>query len=575
MVHRIKTRGKNERGYKEKGSTAMKKEWKKVVGRTVGILCISGVITAGLVYAKDTNLKDRIWLNQHVSIENAKSGVDDVKAINNAKAVSFWNLDYQNTVTNKIKNMLKDGNYTVENPLLIVNPYGTNTCSVNVYFEAEEGAKLNYRVSTKEYGVFEETAYTKEGSTLYEAQLVGFMPGEENTVTLTLSKGDTVLGQSEHSITMPEAASKVTKKVDYTDGESTQPLSNGLYVAFGHSKSFDANIYMYDNNGVLRGELPVREYRSDRLLFIDDCIFYSYGFNKIAKVNRMGQIVDTYKFSSDYELHHDFIYDEKNDRILMLASSTIGETVEDLILSLDLKTGKTIELVDMKDLMPEAYENAVQPDAKEKLDWIHINSLQLTNAGDLLLSSRETSTIVCVTDIDSEPKLSYLLCDPSMWEGTDYEEYMFTKVGDFTAQAGQHSITVMHEESESLPEGQYYLYMFNNNFTYSGTRPQIKWDNYKGAGNYKAQADYSKYYRYLVDTKGKTFTLVKEFDVPYSPYVSSAENYGDNFVIASGSVSNYGEYDQEGTLIRHFEFNDEKYVYRVYKYEFENFYFEQ
>ena len=198
---------------------------------------------------------------------------------------------------------------------------------------------------------------------------------------------------------------------------------------------------------------------------------------------------------------------------------------------------------------------------------------KLTNTGDLLLSSRETSTIVCVTDIDSEPKVSYLLCDPSMWEGTAYEEYMFTKVGDFTAQAGQHTITVMHEESEALPEGQYYLYMFNNNFTYSGTRPQIKWDNYKGAGNYKAQADHSKYYRYLVDTKEKTFTLIKEFDVPYSPYVSSAENYGDNFVIASGSVSNYGEYDQEGTLIRHFEFNDEKYVYRVYKYEFENFYF--
>lgn len=553
----------------------MKLGWKKIIGTAAGLLCISGVVVAGLVYANTNNLKDKIWLNQHVSLQTVTNDEEEVQTVNNAKAVSFWNLDYQNTVTKKIEKEMKDGNYTVDNPLLIINPYGTNTCSVNVYFEGEEGLSLEYRVSTKDYGVFEEQAYIGSGTDYYEGQLLGFMPGEENEVTLTIKKGDTVVSESQHTITMPEAASKVTKKVSYTDGESKEALSNGLYTAFGHSKSFDANIYMYDNNGILRGELPLREYRSDRILFIDDCIFYSYGFNKIAKVNRMGQIVNTYHFSKDYELHHDFIYDEENNRILMLASSTVGETVEDLILSLDLNTGKTIELIDMKNVMPQTYEQAVQPEKKEKLDWIHINSLQLTLTGDLLLSSRETSTIVCVTDIDTEPKLSYLISDPSMWEGTDYENYVYEKVGDFTAQAGQHSITVMKEESKELEEGQYYLYMFNNNFTYSGTRPQIQWTNYKGAGNYQQEAEASKYYRYLIDTNKKTFTLVKEFDVPYSPYVSSAENYGDNFVIASGSVSNYGEYDKDGRLIRHFEFNDNKYVYRVYKYGFENFYFQR
>ena len=553
---------------------------KKVLARTIAVLCLAGVAVGGAVYAKETNLKDRIWLNQHVSIEQASSGDGEVQEINNAKAVSFWNLDYQQTVTNKINKEVKKGNYTIENPLLIINPYGTNTCSVNVYFEAEEGATLEYEVSTADYGTFKATAYTGEEKGLYQAQMLGFMPEEENTVTLTLKKDGETIGTSTHTVKMLSAASKVTKKAEYIDGESTQKLENGLYVAFGHSKSFDANVYMYDNEGILRGELPLREYRSDRLLFVDNCIMYSYGFNKIAKVNHLGQIVNTYKFSNDYELHHDFIYDEEKDRILMLASSTKGETVEDLILSMDLKTGVTKELIDMKDLMPEAYENAVQPDKKEKLDWIHINCLQLTNTGDLLLSSRETSTIICVTDIDTEPKLSYFICDESMWEGTAYEQYVLTKDGDFTAQAGQHSITVMKEESEALEDGQYYLYMFNNNFTYSGTRPQIKWDNYKGTGSYGVPAGASKYYRYLVDTNAKTFTLVKEFDVPYSPYVSSAENYGDNFVVASGSVGKgnqsacyYGEYDQDGNLIRQFDFKDGNYVYRVYKYAFENFYF--
>ena len=558
---------------KQEGITkAMIKDGKKIAARVVAILCLSGVVVGGAVYANKTNLKDRIWLNQHVSIEDSMNG-EDISEINNAKAVSFWNLDYQQTVTNKINKEVKNGDYTIENPLLVINPYGSNTCSVNVYFKAEEGATLEYEVSTSDYGTFKATAYTGEDGTLYQAQLLGFMPEEENTLTLTLTKDGNTIGTSTHTITMSAAASTLTKKLEYTDGESTQALENGLYVSFGHSKSFDANIYLYDNEGILRGELPVREYRSDRILFVDDCILYSYGFNKIAKVNHLGQIVETYKFSNEYEFHHDFIYDEGKERLLMLASKPSDGTIEDLILELDLKTGETIELVDMKDLMPETYENAIKPEGKEQLDWIHINALQLTDDGDILLSSRETSTIVCITDVDTEPKLNYLISDASMWEGTAYEDYVFTKEGDFTAQAGQHSITFMNEESAELPDGQYYMYMFNNNFAWSATRPEITWENYEGVGTFANPAEHSQYYQYLVDTNNKTFTLVKEFDVPYSAFVSSAELLNGNYIIASGSTSQYGEYDNDGTLIRHFEYKDNKYVYRVFKYGFENFYF--
>ena len=185
---------------------------KKVLATTIAVLCLAGVAVGGAVYAKETNLKDRIWLNQHVSIEQASSGDGEVQEINNAKAVSFWNLDYQQTVTNKINKEVKNGNYTIENPLLIINPYGTNTCSVNVYFEAEEGATLEYEVSTDDYGTFKATAYTGEEKGLYQAQMLGFMPEEENTVTLTLKKDGETIGTSTHTVKMLSAASKGPKK---------------------------------------------------------------------------------------------------------------------------------------------------------------------------------------------------------------------------------------------------------------------------------------------------------------------------------------------------------------------------
>ena len=61
------------------------------------------------------------------------------------------------------------------------------------------------------------------------------------------------------------------------------------------------------------------------------------------------------------------------------------------------------------------------------------------------------------------------------WNSTGYESQLLTKTSDFSMQAGQHYVT--YEENNSLPKGQYYLYMFNNNYCYSSTRSDYKWQN--------------------------------------------------------------------------------------------------
>lgn len=43
------------------------------------------------------------------------------------------------------------------------------------------------------------------------------------------------------------------------------------------------------------------------------------------------------------------------------------------------------------------------------------------------------------------------------WNSTGYESQLLTKTSDFSMQAGQHYVT--YEENNSLPKGQYYLYM--------------------------------------------------------------------------------------------------------------------
>lgn len=84
----------------------------------------------------------------------------------------------------------------------------------------------------------------------------------------------------------------------------------------------------------------------------------------------------------------------------------------------------------------------------------------------------------------------------------------------------------------------------------------------------------SYYYKYKVDENKGTYSLVQSFVVPYSAYVSSAQEYDGNIIIDSGMQGIFGEYDSKGNLVQEFQMKlADEYIYRVYKYDFKDFYF--
>ena len=83
-------------------------------------------------------------------------------------------------------------------------------------------------------------------------------------------------------------------------------------------------------------------------------------------------------------------------------------------------------------------------------------------------------------------------------------------------------------------------------------------------------------YKYKVDENNNTYTLVQSFEVPFSPYVSSVQEYDGNLIIDSGMKGVFGEYDADGNLIQQFKMKlSDQYIYRVYKYTFTDFYFSE
>ena len=60
---------------------------------------------------------------------------------NHVSAVEIFDMVYQEVVQDKLDVLLED-EYTFEDPLMIYNPYGTNTLGLNIYFSKIHLAKF-------------------------------------------------------------------------------------------------------------------------------------------------------------------------------------------------------------------------------------------------------------------------------------------------------------------------------------------------------------------------------------------------------------------------------------------------
>lgn len=525
------------------------------------IICLTAVLLISAVIFTAVSKVDK---NQQASIE---------EKINQVKEV--YTEEYQKKIKNRMEHAKASGNYTEESMLIEPNPFGTNALSLYVYFTTEESVQVSYRISVEDEEINDFSVMPKsenEAGTDHEFQVVGLVPDMDNTVTFVLTYEDGSEKTYEYIAEDVEKAGSEENRLStetVIENAETQ-LSDGLFVILGNDSDEVDYMYYYDNDGVLRGEIPLIGYRSHRLLFQDGLMYYSISQTQIAAVDELGMVEKIYDLGS-YELHHDYVFDSE-ENLLILATDTESTTVEDQIIRIDTKSGEITGALDLRNLFQNYLRHYVNTDSDE-LDWIHVNTLQYLEDETLILSSRETSTILKISGAFSEPQIEYMIGERSFWEDTGYEKYLLEKdesSGSFSDTGGQHTVTYV--EDDSLPDGQYYLYMFNNNFGTSESR-DFEWSVIQGIEKSVDKGKDSYYYKYLVDEKAGTYRLVESFAVPFSAYVSSAQEYGMNRIIDSGMAGIFGEYDPEGNLIREYEMKlAKKYIYRVYKYDFSDFF---
>jgi len=463
---------------------------------------------------------------------------------------------------------------------MILNPYGTNTLGVNIYFNTNEALEISYTVSVDNEKIPEfsqvlkndnEDNFTKE----HKYQLIGLIPGEINNLNLVGKNKNGEKIESNFKIDMTSVECKANTFLEKCDGDSIEPLKDGLFVMFLQN-SVNA---VYDNNGILRAELIVNQDECQRIIFYKGDLYYSYDWNILGVIDRLGKIKDKYVLGA-YIIHHDYIMDTEKEKLILLVTSywEYETRVMDIIIIVDMKTGKLEKVIDMKELLPEIYEKAGGFFEEEKafigfgMDWIHLNSLCLVDDKDeLIISSRETSSIICLKNIYNTPSIKYIISDKDVYKNTEYADLVLNKVGNFISQASQHSVEYVMDNT--LENGQYYLIMMNNNLGENFTIKDFPWDKYPGTGTY-SEGEKSMYYKYLVDENKSTYELIDKFYFEYSPINSNIQKMGENIIISAALAGCFGEFDKNNILIR--KFNTDRYsgvAYRVFKYDFKDTWF--
>ncbi|GAA1486012.1 aryl-sulfate sulfotransferase [Brachybacterium fresconis] len=472
--------------------------------------------------------------------------------------------------------------WTANDPLLVLDPYGTTRTGLYVHFAAADPGALEFTITADATADYHRTAANHaEDGTGFTGLLVGLVPGARNHLRLTWTPtgGEPITRELD---IQPPGASSVYQTQLSIDVPDPEALSPGLFALTGVSSSGNAS-FLFDNEGVGRGELLSTDHPNHNIRVEDGRLVVTTGSQQVSVIDPFGHadpIIDT----GDQVIHHDL--EVVGDMVYVPTSKSGAECVEDRITRIDLTTGDVTEVVNLQTVFPE-YEKLAHAreegfaggtDATGK-DWIHINSVQIVDEI-MYLSARETSTVFALDDAlepDSTPSVRWMIGAQEIWEGTGYEDLFLAPDGSPTGNAGQHSVARL--DDDALPAGQYYVEMFNNNHWFLGTRDDEVWQDVGPEG---ASGDdfegVSQILRYLVDEDAGTFREDQRVDVAYSSVVSNVQRIGGDSVenpmaVNSGKANVFAEHTADGQLVGTFRYGSSNMAYRVYKDAFDGFWF--
>jgi hypothetical protein len=520
----------------------------------------------------------------------------------------------------------KKGSYSKSSPLWAYNPYGTNPDSLYVYFQTKGKCYCRYTISVKDGAIPDFTRTLNNGSSgnvtnEHEYQIIGLVPGKTNYIIMKLyNSKDELADTLYYQVDMPKSYSGAQVQLDTETGRSKVSLSNGLYMVFQDAPAKKVTktktvtkkvkkkgktvrkkvtkkvkvtqrnnaILLYDNSGILRGEIPtgIRGYHAE---IIYDNLVYACDKDSLAQINELGQVMGRLDMPS-YRQYGEFAYDGAG-AVYVLAEPVKKRNTLGTVVKISVNSGEMSEAVDLSQIsaLSSLYTYRTGKSKAKGKNQLAIDALQVVGTNQLLLSSEKYSAIFKISNANSlMPKLDYVLTDVKLWnisgkskaqkrlrrkiltkalaegqEAPAEETPLVNSILDttveetelFDSQYGQSGIVLEQTASGEEGTSAYSVYMLNNN---------------TGTGSSKNNKN-SYYYRYQIDENAGTYVLEEKQRVEKNTTGGNVTPLEEGLLYCRAAQNLFQEEDTDGKLIQ--SYKTKQNLYRVTKSDWKGFWF--
>ncbi len=378
-------------------------------------------------------------------------------------------IDRQKSVDETIATNFENNEYTLENPMIIQNPYGATPLSALVLFETTEESEVTIIVNGKDEYTTIENRF--EGfKTVHQVPIVGLYADYNNVVTIQVANQD---GKIDSKIINIQTE-KLSENTPVFSLNSSEPerMEDGMTFLAIRGEGFtvvDANgdiRWYYDNN---TGDSPFTRLENGNMILVSDYDERPER-GRLLEIDLLGKIHNSYYASS--RIHHDAV-ENTNGNFLV----SIGSGYEEI----HRETGEVVHKFDTESILPNEmnsyYKNNV-PKYNEIYDWVHHNT-NFADGNYVYLSPRNQDIVIKIEQYTNE--IQWILGEPTNIP-EELKEYWLQPVGEVKFQTGQHSperMSDLDNDTNTID-----LMVFDNNFVHVRGNEGVS-EQYSGASHFR------------------------------------------------------------------------------------------
>ncbi|MCR5691240.1 MAG: aryl-sulfate sulfotransferase N-terminal domain-containing protein [Eubacterium sp.] len=414
---------------------------------------------------------------------------------------NVYDVKTSQAARDRLDRLIKRMNASFKEPIIALNPFGTNPGSFYFYFKMSARGMVRYTITIEDSDMPDFTRYVNSGmennqSAVQEFVISGIVPGKTNYIIMEVL--DVTGAQREEKIYRYDApaVSGVTN-VSFEKGNSKETNQNGLFFVFPKG---DSNFYAYDRSGQIRNTTVTEGNHGTRLYQCGNELIYQVADRKFAKVSNIGRVNATCQLPKNL-VAKDFAYDGY-EHIYTIAT----DKGADSLFATSMKTGKTKKVYQF----PKG---------------ISLQSLTQPDQGGIYLAVTKPDGILRLDAITSKkPKVSYVFGPKKDWQkATGWKKKIWE---NDTISKWNLSGSKLNLESD----GSLATYVMN-----------------KGTGTGVS---------FCINAKKKKAEKLETFPVGETGNCTCEKKLG-HYIISNGNAGWYGEYDKAGKVTTEYTYGRE------------------